>query len=68
MHGCGKCKKASAVLLLLVGLAFLGKDLGWWSFWNITWYTALFLVIGISWTAKSCCGDCCKEDEKAKKR
>jgi len=67
MHGCHKCNKTTAILILLIGIGFLLRDLGSWTFWNVQWWTALFLVLGITWLAKSCCGDCCKMDDKMKK-
>lgn len=35
------------VILLIVGILFLLVDLGKWNFWNIQWWTVLFLLWGI---------------------
>jgi len=42
-------------VILIVGVLFLFRDLGWWDFWNIQWWTILFLVIGLTSGCK-CCG------------
>lgn len=55
---CRKCTTISGVLLLLVGLGFLLVDVGVWSFLGLSWWTVLFLVIGIVGIAKSQCADC----------
>ncbi|MBI2671703.1 hypothetical protein HYX16_02100 [Candidatus Woesearchaeota archaeon] len=44
---------------MLLGLVFFGANLGWWSFWNIQWYSALFVLVGVSKLAKGKCKDCC---------
>jgi len=41
----GICKGCSFVALI-VGVLFLLQDLGIWNFWNISWYTVGFLLIG----------------------
>ena len=46
MNNCEHSMKFGAVIFLLLGLAFLFVDLGKWDFWGISWYTALFLVVG----------------------
>jgi len=58
MGGCPKCKTASGVLFLLLGLAFLLADWGVWGFWNISWYSALFVLMGVVSLAKCKCKDC----------
>lgn len=58
MNACNKCYKVSGVIFLLLGLAYLAVDLNWWDFWNIQWWTALFLVWGIGSVASSTCKDC----------
>jgi hypothetical protein len=35
------------VILLIIGILFLLVDLGKWNFWNIQWWTVLFLLWGI---------------------
>ncbi|MBW2965486.1 hypothetical protein KY342_00110 [Candidatus Woesearchaeota archaeon] len=41
----GICKGCSLVALI-VGVLFLLQDLGIWYFWNISWYTIGFLLLG----------------------
>ena len=58
MHACGKCSKVTAFLLVLVGVLFLLVDLGVWKFWNLQWWTVLFLIIGVTHLGMSMCKDC----------
>ena len=60
MMGCKKCVMVVGILLLVVGLLFLLVDLGVWNFFNIQWWTALFLLAGLVHVAMSGCADCCK--------
>jgi uncharacterized membrane protein len=60
MEGCHKCKMVMAVLLLILGALFLLVDLGVWTFWNIQWWTAIFILFGIGGLAKGSCKDCKK--------
>lgn len=55
---CGKCTKVSGILFIVVGILFLLKDLGTWSFWNISWWTALFILVGVIWVASTTCQGC----------
>jgi hypothetical protein len=55
MEMCDKCKKMGGIVLLVLGLLFLLQDLGVWGFWDISWYTALFILVG---AAKLCSGAC----------
>jgi hypothetical protein len=57
--GCAKCKKLCAVVFVLLGIAFLARDLGYWNFWNISWWTALFLWLGIASFGMTRCPECC---------
>jgi len=41
----GLCKVCSLVALI-VGILFLLQDLEIWNFWNISWYTVGFLIVG----------------------
>jgi len=59
MMGCGKCRVIGAIVFLVLGVLFLLKDLGTWDFWNISWWTALFLWFGIAGFCMSKCPDCC---------
>jgi len=50
MHG-----KSFGWTFLIVGVLFLLADLGYWTFFGIQWWTALFIVWGIiSLTCKDC--------------
>jgi hypothetical protein len=55
--GCGKCKKVTGVLLLVLGLLFLLADLGVWD-WGLSWWTAVLLLAGVVKLAMSKCPDC----------
>jgi len=46
------------VLLLVLGLLFLLVDLGAWAFWGVSWWTALFLLVGLCSLAGGSCKDC----------
>lgn len=39
--------KTWGLLVLIVGILYLGQDLGWWSFWELKWWTVAFLIVGI---------------------
>jgi len=45
---CNSCcpTKGSAWLFLILGLLFLFKDLGFFPWWTVSWWTLLFLVVG----------------------
>ncbi|MBW2982504.1 hypothetical protein KY343_06500 [Candidatus Woesearchaeota archaeon] len=43
----GICKGCSLVALI-AGVLFLLQDLEIWNFWNISWYTVGFLLVGAS--------------------
>jgi fatty acid desaturase len=58
LSGCPKCTKVIAALFLLVGILHLGQDYGWWDFWILSWYTTVFLVLGIIKLGHSKCNDC----------
>ena len=47
-------------VLLVVGVLYLLGDLGWWSWWNVQWYTVAFILFGLGSMCK-CCGKgmCC---------
>ena len=58
MHMCGRCSRVTAGLLLLAGLLFLLVDFGVWGFWGVSWWTAAFLIVGLTHFATSKCDDC----------
>ena len=47
--GCMPCATWWGVIVLVVGILFLLRDLEVWDFWNIQWWTAAFMLMGI-WT------------------
>ena len=58
MMGCNKCSSMCGWTVLILGILFLLQDLGRWSFWNIKWWTIMFIVTGISYVAMSNCNSC----------
>ena len=40
--------KGWAVITLIVGILYLGQDLGWWAFWTLNWWTVAFLMVAVS--------------------
>jgi len=66
-HICGKCKKLFGLLILLLGVAFLLVDLGKWTFWNINWWTVVFLFMGLKVFCICSCPEC-KDAMKVKKK
>ena len=65
MHG--SHKKISASLFLLLGIIYLIVDLSSWTFWDINWWTAVLLVIGVSHCAMAHSG-CCDDSSNGKKK
>jgi len=60
-----------AGFLLILGIFFLLQDLGMWAFWNIQWYTVLFLLVGVSiFCSGACpsCQSCCSSEGKTGKK
>tara|TARA_Y100000034_G_C6674341_1_gene296212 strand:- start:217 stop:414 length:198 start_codon:yes stop_codon:yes gene_type:complete len=62
--GCGKCDKVGAGLFLVFGVLFLLQDLGVWAFWNINWWTVVFVLMGVTGCAMAGCKDCKAAKEK----
>ena len=58
MMGCKKCMMVGGLGFLVAGVLFLLQDLNIWDFWNINWWTVLFIWIGIGSLAKRSCPDC----------
>jgi hypothetical protein len=58
MHACAKCSKMCGWLFLIIGILYLLSDLGAISWWNFSWYTAVFVLMGLGWIGKSSCKDC----------
>lgn len=58
MMGCSKCLKIGGASFLVLGILFLLRDLNVWDFWNISWWTAAFVVWGVGALGSSRCPDC----------
>ena len=58
MEGCMKCKKVGGLLFLVLGVLFLLRDFNVWTFWNVQWWSALFLLMGVCKLAICHCPDC----------
>jgi len=56
--GCPKCNAINGWGFLVLGVLFLLVDLGVWAFWGISWWTALFLWIGVGAYGHGHCKDC----------
>ena len=56
--GCGKCSGINAFVFLLIGVLFLLQDLGTWAFWGLSWYTVLFVWLGIAGLCMRSCAEC----------
>ena len=68
---CKKCGKMMGGLVLILGVLFLLRDLKVWEFWNIQWWTAVFILGGFGLLCTRCCPDCqacscCAADEGSK--
>ncbi len=59
--------KIGGASFLVLGVLFLLRDFGIWGFWNIQWWTALFLVWGIGSLGSAGCPDCKAMREGRKK-
>ncbi|NQU78802.1 hypothetical protein HQ545_03445 [Candidatus Woesearchaeota archaeon] len=60
MHGCEKCMKIGGIIILVLGVLFLLRDVGVWNFWNIQWWTVVFLFFGLTHIGHSFCPECKK--------
>ena len=58
MMYCKKCMVVCGAIFLVLGVLFLLRDLGKWDFWNIQWWTALFIAMGVGHLASSKCPEC----------
>ena len=67
MYGCQKCTSVCGWLFLIVGVLFLLRDFGMWTFWNINWWTIVFLLWGLGGIAMSNC-KACQTMREGKKR
>ncbi len=64
METCKKCGTMCGALFLVFGLLFLLRDLGFWMFWNVQWWTVGFLLFGLGGLAKGSCKACCDVQKK----
>ncbi len=55
---CNGCMKKGGIVLLVLGVLFLLADLGYWKFWNIQWWTVVFLLAGLVHIGAGKCPDC----------
>lgn len=65
--GCKKCRTLCGILLLVLGVLFLSVDLGFWDFWNIQWWTVLFILWGVGALGQVSCKECTAIIEGRKK-
>ncbi len=66
--GCKKCNMVTGLLFLVLGVLFLLRDLNVWGFWNIQWWTALFLLAGLCGLTMHTGKDCWAVMPESKKR
>jgi hypothetical protein len=45
-------------MFLVLGVLFLLRDFNVWNFWNVSWWSAVLVVYGITVLAQRSCGDC----------
>ncbi|MBI4155236.1 hypothetical protein HY498_04080 [Candidatus Woesearchaeota archaeon] len=58
MMGCNKCMKVCGALCLVFGVLFLLRDLAIWNFWNINWWTVVFLLAAVGKLSMIKCPEC----------
>ena len=68
MMMCKKCSAMCGWIFLILGVLFLLRDIAVWDFWNIQWWTAIFVVIGVCWIGAAKCPDCQGMMSSSKKR
>jgi hypothetical protein len=44
------------LVVLVIGVLFLLRDLNVWDFWNISWWTAVFVLMGLCGLLGTCMG------------
>lgn len=67
---CGKCTKATGWVFAVLAVLYLIVDFGFWNFFGIQWWSALFValaVIGFASGSCSDCGSCCSSGSSTKK-
>ena len=50
---CVAMPKIWAGITLIIGILYLGQDVGWWGFWTFSWWTVAFLMLGVCKLQKS---------------
>jgi len=55
---CNKCCTIVGILLFVVGIAELLVDFGVWKFWNISWSSAVLIIVGFACLARNFCKEC----------
>ena len=66
MNECKHCMKLGGILLLVFGVLFLLRDFEVWNFWNIQWWTVLFILFGVMKLGSSSCPKCQGQEKKGK--
>ncbi|MFH1396226.1 MAG: hypothetical protein ABIG93_02405 [archaeon] len=57
---CNRCRLLMGLVLLVLGILFLLRDLAIWDFWNVQWWTALILLMGLAHFRTHLCPECKK--------
>lgn len=68
MECCEKCSNCMSWTVFIVGFLFLLRDWGVWDFFNIEWYTAVFLLVGICMLGANTCKECKIENKKSRSK
>ena len=55
---CKKCMVIGGAVFLVLGVVYVLVDLKKFDFWNIQWYSVLFLAMGLGQLGSSKCPDC----------
>ena len=50
---CKAMPKNWAIITLIIGILYLGQEIGWWTFWTFSWWTVVFLMLGVCNLQKS---------------
>ncbi|MFC1698273.1 hypothetical protein ACFL1H_08110 [Nanoarchaeota archaeon] len=67
MHNlCGKCAGLMTFLILAIGVLFLLQDYEVITFFKISWYTVIFLLVAIGHIGYAVCPACQLQNKKKK--
>ena len=58
MMGCSKCQGICGISMVVAGALYLLRDLNVITWWNVSWYTVVFLLMGVGTLAMRSCPDC----------